>query len=138
MSNLCFVQYFHTQSKERTEFSFYYKKILPIYKKYFNYKAHPMHTDTRHPPATVPHTFKHSTQQNKAPGSLQYTQASSNSTHRNSILSGRQHPHTSYKIPQVHFYRILQGEIGFFPKGLSIANPCSTKVSVFQFINSCA
>ena len=112
--------------------------LQELYKKYYNYKAHPMHTDTRHPPATVPHASKHSTQQNKAPGSLQYTQASSNSTHRNGLLSGRQHPHTPYKIPQVHFYRILQGEIGFFLKGLSIANPCNTKVSVFQFTISCA
>ena len=96
-----------------------------------------MHTDTRHPPATVPMHPSILHRRRRLQGSLQYTQASSNSTHRNSILSGRQHPHT-YKIPQVHFYRILQGEIGFFPKGLSIANPCSTKVSVFQFINSCA
>ena len=80
-------------------------RFFQFYKKYYNYKAHPMHTDT-----------KHSIWQNKALGSLQYIQASSNSTHRNSILSGRQHPHTPYKIPQVHFYRILQGEIGFFPK----------------------
>ena len=60
------------------------------------------------------------------------SQASSNSTHRNSILSGSQHPHTPYKIPQVHFYRILQGEIGFFSKWLSIALSCSTKVSDFR------
>ena len=116
-------------------------ELIPLqefFKKYYNYKAHPVHTDTRHPPATVPHASKHSTWQNKTPGSLQYTQASSNSTRRNSILSGRQHLHTPYKIPQEHFYRILQGEIGFFPKGLSIANPCSTRVSVFQFTNSCA
>ena len=107
-------------------------------KKYYNYKAHPVQTDTRHPPATVPHASKHSTWQNKAPDSLQYTQASSKSTHRNSILSGRQHSHTPYKIPQAHFYRTLQGEIEFFPKGLSITNPCNTKVSVFQFTNSCS
>ena len=60
------------------------------------------------------------------------SQASSHSTHRNGILSNRQHPHRPYKIPQVHFYRILQGELGFFQKGLSIALSCSTKVSDFR------
>ena len=40
-----------------------------IFKKYYNYKAHPVHTDTRHLPATVPRVSKHSTRQNKAPGS---------------------------------------------------------------------
>ena len=42
------------------------------------------------------------------------------------------HPHTPYKIPQVHFYRILQGELGFFSKGLSIALSCKTKVRVVR------
>ena len=100
-------------------------------KKYYNYKAHPVHTDTRHPPATVPHASKHSTWQNKVPGSLQYTQATSNLISRKSILSGKQHPYTPYKIPQAHFYRILQEGIGFFSKGLSIALSYSTKVSDF-------
>ena len=36
-------------------------------KKYYNYKAHPMHINTRHPPATVSHASKHSTWQNQAP-----------------------------------------------------------------------
>ena len=69
------------------------------------------------------------------------SQPSSNSIHRNSILSGRQHPHRPYKIPQAHFYRILQGELGFFQKGLSIALSCSAKVSDFRnslFTVSCA
>ena len=35
-------------------------------KKYYNYKARPMHTDRRHPPTSVPHASKHSTQQNPA------------------------------------------------------------------------
>ena len=52
---------------------------------------------------------------------------------RNSILSSRQHPHNPYSSPQVHSYRILTGEIGFIPKGLSIVCPCNTKVSVLQF-----
>ena len=108
------------------------RRFFPFYKKYYNYKAHPMHTDTRHPPPIVPCTSEHSTWQKSLPGSLQHTQASSNSTHRNSILSSRQHPHTHHKIPQAHSYRILQGEIGFFPKGLSIALSYSTKVSDFR------
>ena len=103
-------------------------------KKYYNYKAHPMHTDTRHPPAAVPHASNHSTWQNKAPRLLQYTQASSNSTCRNSIQSSKQHPHTPYKIPQLHVYKVLQGEIGFFQKGSSITYQCNTKVSVFQLL----
>ena len=49
--------------------------------------CHPMQTSTRHLPATVPRVSKHSTWQDKAPGSLQHSkgstrhkQASSNST----------------------------------------------------------
>ena len=115
--------------------------ILPqeFSKKYYNYKVHPMQADTWHPPATVPRASKHSTwifaTTTKICASGQPykdSQASSNSTNRNSILSSRQHPHRPYKIPQVHFYRILQGEIGFFSKGLSIALSCSTKVSDFR------
>ena len=37
-------------------------------KKYFNYKAHPMQADTRHPPTTVPHASKHSTLQKPSQG----------------------------------------------------------------------
>ena len=33
-------------------------------KKYYNYKAHPMQIDTRHPPTSVPCASKHSTSQN--------------------------------------------------------------------------
>ena len=35
---------------------------------------------------------------------------------RNSVLGGSQHPHSPYKIPQAHSYRILPGEIGFILK----------------------
>ena len=60
---------------------------------------------------------------------------------RNSILGGRQHPRSPYNSSQasstVLHHRILPGEIGFFPKGLSIVCPCNTKVSVFQFTYSC-
>ena len=99
-------------------------------KKYYNYKAHPMQIDTRHPPTSVPCASKQSTWQNKTPMPLQYMQASSNSTRRKSILSGSQHPRNPYKIPQVHFYRILQGEIGFFQIGSSITYHCNTTRSV--------
>ena len=37
--------------------------------------CHPMQISTRHLPATVPRVSKHSTWQNKAPGSLQHSQA---------------------------------------------------------------
>ena len=70
--------------------------ILPqeISKKYFNYKAHPVHIDTGHSAATVSCASKHSTWQKPSWSPYKDSQASSNSTHRNSILSSRQHPHT--------------------------------------------
>ena len=87
---------------------------------------------------------KHSTRQNKAPGSLTVFQGHTALADfqlilpgRNSILSGSQHPHNPYSSSQAHSYRILPEEIGFFPKGLSIVCPCNTKVSVFQFTYSC-
>ena len=51
--------------------------ILPqeISKKYYNYKAHPVQINTRHLPVTVPRASKHSTRQNKAPGSPTALQA---------------------------------------------------------------
>ena len=54
--------------------------LQEISKKYYNYKAHPVHTDRRHPPASVPRASKHSTRQNPAIRPLQHKQASSNST----------------------------------------------------------
>ena len=94
--------------------------------------------------SNCPRVSKHSTRQNKAPGSLTVFQGHTPLAGfqlilpgRNSILSGRQHPHNPYSSSQAHSYRILPGEIGFFPKGLSIVYPCNTKVSVFQFTYSC-
>ena len=108
-------------------------------KKYYNYKAHPMQIITRHIPVIVPRASKHSTQQNKAPGSPTAFQVHTAQAgfqlilpRRNSTPSGSQHPRSPYSSSQVHSYRILPGEIGFFPKGLSIVCPCNTKVSVFQ------
>ena len=67
---------------------------------------------------------KHSTRQNKAPGfptSIPGPYSTSRLPAilpgRNSILSSRQHPHSPYSSSQAHSYRILPGEIGFFPKG---------------------
>ena len=75
-------------------------------------------------PATVPRVSKHSTRQNKAPGSPTAFQGHTSTSRlpvilhgRNSILGGRQHPHSPYSSSQAHSYRILPGEIGFIPKG---------------------
>ena len=99
-------------------------------------------------PATVPHVSKHSTRQNKAPGPP-YSIPRPYSTSRlpvilpgrNSILHSRQHPRSPYSSSQasstVLHYRILPGEIGFIPKGLSIVCLYNTKVSVFQSTYSC-
>ena len=126
--------------------------LQEISKKYYNYKAHPMHTDRRHPPASVPCVSKHSTQQNKTPSSPTSIPGPYSTSRlpailpgRNSILSGSQHPRSPYSSSQASFtrihlvlqdstwyYRILPGEIGFTSKGLSIVCPCNTKVSVFQ------
>ena len=86
---------------------------------------------TRHLPATVPRASKHSTRQNPAirlptafQGSIQYKQAPSNST-RQKQHSTRQPASTqSLQVaPRRIPTRILPGEIGFFPKGLSIVYP---------------
>ena len=88
-------------------------------------------------PATVPRVSRHSTRQNKAPGSLTAFQGHTALAgfqlilpSRNSILSGSQHPRTPYSTFQANFtgihlvlQKILPGEIGFFPKGLSIVYP---------------
>ena len=82
-------------------------------------------------PVTVPRVSKHSTRQNKAPGSPTVFQGHTAQAGfqlilpgRNSILSGRQHPHSPYSNSQANFtgihlvlQRILPGEIGFIPKG---------------------
>ena len=66
------LQCFHTQSSNPKfpQIILHTELILlqEISKKYYNYKAHPVHTDRRHPPASVPHVSKHSTRQNKTPG----------------------------------------------------------------------
>ena len=89
---------------------------------------------------------KHSTRQNKAPG-LPYSIPRPYSTSRLPVNSTQQKQHSRRQAAstqplqqfpgQVLHYRILPGEIGFFPKGLSIVCPCNTKVSVFQFTYSC-
>ena len=64
-------------------------------------RAHPV--QIRLLPATVPRVSKHSTRQNKAPGSLTSTPGPYSTSRlpvilpgRNSILSGSQHPHSPY------------------------------------------
>ena len=72
-------------------------------KKYYNYKAHPVQA----PSSNCPHVSKHSTRQNKAPGSLTAFQGHTAQAGfqlilpgRNSILSGSQHPRTPYSSSQ--------------------------------------
>ena len=97
------------QHSTRTIQSFRAKKTIlhtelillqEISKKYYNYKAHPVHTDGRYPPTSVPHASKHSTWQNPVTRPLQYTQASSNS--RWQKQHSKQQPastHTLQSIP---------------------------------------
>ena len=92
-----------------------------------------------------PHASKHSTWQNKAPGSPTAFQAHMAQADfqlivpsRNSILNGSQPPHSPYSSSQassIGIHLVLQnstGEIGFISKGSSIVYLCNTKVSVFQ------
>ena len=83
--------------------------LQEISKKYYNYKAHPMHRDRRHPPTSAPHASKHSTWQNKAPGSPTAFQAHTAQAGfqlilpgRNSILSSSQHPRSPYSSSQAN------------------------------------
>ena len=60
----------HTIQSSHTKKLILHTELIPLQelsKKYYNYKAHPVHTDRRHPPTSVPHASKHSTQQNQAP-----------------------------------------------------------------------
>ena len=108
------VQCFHTQSIHYKNYSvstrnpasfqsshaiLHTELILPqeISKKY--YKAHPVHTNRRHPPATVPHASKHSTWQNPAIRPLQHKQASSNSTRQKQ--HSKQQPASTQPLQQV-------------------------------------
>ena len=121
------VQCFHTESihstrnpasfqSSRAKTTILHTELIllqEISKKYYNYKAHPMHTDRRHPPTSVPRTSKHSTRQNKAPGSPTAFQAHTAQAgfqlilpSRNSILSGSQHPCSPYSSSQANSTRI--------------------------------
>ena len=98
--------------------------------------CHPVQINTRHLlviAGIAPHASKHSTWQNKAPSPTAQAGFQLILPGRNSTPSGSQCPRIPYSSSQAHSYRILPGEIGFFPKGLSIVCPCNTKVSVFQF-----
>ena len=96
-------------------------------KKYYNYKAHPVQAHS----SNCSPCPKHSTRQNKASGPPYSIPRPYNTSRlpvilpgRNSILHGSQHPRSPYSSSQasstVLHYRILPGEIGFIPKGLSI------------------
>ena len=133
------LQCFHTQSSN-SKIILHTELILPqeFSKKYYNYKAHPVQISTRHLPVTAPvsPSILHGRIRLPAPYSTSRLPVILPS--RNSIPSGSQHPHNPYSSSQAHSYRILLGEIGFIPKGLSIVCSCNTKVSVFQFTYSCA
>ena len=86
--------------------------LQEISKKYYKYKAHSVQTNTRHLPATVPHVSKHSTRQNKTPGSPTSIPGPYSTSRlpailpgRNSILSSSQHPRTPYSSSQAHTYK---------------------------------
>ena len=109
--------------------------ILPqeFSKKYYNYKAHPVQISTRHLAVTAPVSPSILHGRIRLPAPYSTSRLPVILPGRNSIPSGSQHPHNPYSSSQAHSYRILSGEIGFIPKGLSIVCPCNTKVSVFQF-----
>ena len=110
------LQCFHTQSSNPKfpQIILHTELILlqEISKKYYYYKAHPVHTDRRHPPASVPHVSKHSTQQNKTPGSPTRPYSTSRLPailpSRNSILSGSQHPRSPYSKFPGRIHLVLQ------------------------------
>ena len=93
-------------------------------KKYYNYKAHPVQASSSNcsPCLQALHTADSSY---KAPYSIPGPYSTSRLLvilgGRNSILHGSQHPRSPYSNSQasstVLHYRILPGEIGFFPKG---------------------
>ena len=99
-------------------------------KKYYNYKAHPVQAPSSNcsPCLQALHTAGSSY---KAPYSIPRPHSTSRLPvilpGRNSILHGSQHPRSPYSNSQASstdlHYRILQGEIGFIPKGLSIVYP---------------
>ena len=113
--------------------------------------CHPVQISTRHLPATVSRVSKHSTRQNKAPSlptafqghialagfqqfyPVETALQEAASIHAAPTATPRQNPIHLVLQESTWYYRILPGEIGFIPKGLSIVCQCNTKVSVFQF-----
>ena len=117
----CFLQdlqCFHMQSSHPMLGNYSTYRIYSSARNLYNYKTHPIQTDRREGilrqlfpmHASILHG------RTRLQGSYSTPRLPVILLSRNSILCGRQHPHTPYKIPQAHFYRILQGEIGFFPK----------------------
>ena len=99
-------------------------------KKYYNYKAHPVQAPSSNC-SPCSKQFYTAESSYKAPYSIPGPYSTSRLPvilpGRNSILHGSQHPRSPYSNSQasstVLHYRILQGEIGFIPKGLSIVYP---------------
>ena len=95
-------------------------------KKYYNYKAHPVQAPSSNCSPCI-QAFYTAESSHKAPYSIPGPYSTSRLPvilgSRNSILHGSQHPRSPYSSSQAHSNRILPGEIGFFPKGLSIVYP---------------
>ena len=99
-------------------------------KKYYNYKAHPVQAPSSNcsPYIQAFYTAESSYKASYSiPGPYSTSRLPVILPGRNSILHGSQHPRSPYSNSQasstVLHYRILPGEIGFFPKGLSIVYP---------------
>ena len=147
------VQCFHTQSIHSTRTTVFPHAVQQLQdNSTYRINSTTRNTTTtrlipcRHLPVTVPCASKHSTRQNKAPGSPTAFQAHTVQAGfqsilggRNSILSGSQHSHSPYSSSQANsigIHLVLQNStrrnrIHF--KGSSIVCLCNTKVSVFQF-----
>ena len=99
-------------------------------KKYYNYKAHPVQITTRHLLATAPRASKHSTRQNpviRLPTAFQGHTAQAGFQQFYLAETAFYTAASIHAVPTVAPRRIptriLPGEIGFFPKGLSIVYP---------------
>ena len=130
------LQCFHTQSSRFP--------VIPCYSTY-RINSSPRNTTTtrlipcRLLPATVPRVSKHSTQQNKAPGSPTAFQGHTAQAGfqlilpgRNSILGSSQHPRSPYSSSQAHSYknstrrnRILSKKVKYCISNAILRSVCS-------------
>ena len=128
------LQCFHTQSSNsRAKETILHTELILLQefsKKYYNYKAHPVQAPSSNCSPCL-QAFYTAESSYKAPYSIPGPYSTSRLPvilpGRNSILHGSQHPRSPYSNSQasstVLHYRILPGEIGFIPKGLSIVYP---------------